>query len=169
MENTDCLCSAQIGFCSYPGYADNTDEMLKYLDEAVTKAADMGPNQYACYDSVLQAVTLRKQAIAKYLQTALENQEIEVRYRPTFHTATGRFTRAEFYMRIFIQGIGMVGADEFLPIAEDSGQIRAIEYFALNQIGQLYLQSHPPGKRISIPSPFPSLPSFFSRRTFWMK
>lgn len=136
VENTDCLCSAQIGFCSYPGYADNTDEMLKYLDEAVTKAADMGPNQYACYDSVLQAVTLRKQAIAKYLQTALENQEIEVRYRPTFHTATGRFTRAEFYMRIFIQGIGMVGADEFLPIAEDSGQIRAIEYFALNQVGR---------------------------------
>ena len=26
--------------------------MLKYLDEAVTKAADMGPNQYACYNFV---------------------------------------------------------------------------------------------------------------------
>ena len=38
-------------------------------------------------------------------------------------------------MRIFIQDIGLVGANEFIPIAEDSGQIRAVEYFALNQVG----------------------------------
>ena len=136
VEGTDCLCSAQIGICSTPGYANNADELLKCLDEAVTKAAEMGPNQYACYDSILQATTLRRQTIAKYLKTALDNEEIEVRYRPTFNTATGRFSRAEFYMRIFIQDIGMIGADEFLPIAEDSGQIRAIEYFALNQVGR---------------------------------
>ena len=39
-------------------------------------------------------------------------------------------------MRIFIQGIGLVGAAEFLPIAEDSGQIRAIGYYALDHAGK---------------------------------
>ena len=39
-------------------------------------------------------------------------------------------------MRIFIQGIGLVGAAEFIPIAEDSGQIRAVGYYALEHAGQ---------------------------------
>lgn len=134
--NTDCLCSAQIGICVYPGYASTPKELLKCLDAAVTKAGETGPNHVVCYDSALHNLVIRKQTIAKYLRTALENQEIEVRYRPTYHTQSGRFTRAEYYMRIFIRGLGMVGAQEFLPIAEDSGQIRAVEYFALHQAGR---------------------------------
>ncbi len=63
---------------------------------------------------------MRKQIIGQYLRTALENREIEIRYRPTLHNEKGFFTRAEFYMRVFVQGIGMVGAGEFLPIAEES-------------------------------------------------
>lgn len=39
-------------------------------------------------------------------------------------------------MRIFIQGIGLIGAGEFMPIAEDSGQIRAIGYYALEDAGR---------------------------------
>ncbi len=135
VADTDCVCSAQIGICSYPGPADDADTLLKFLDAAVTKASGIGPNQVVCYDSSLHTSVIRKQAIARYLKTALENKEIEVRYRPTYNTVTRRFTGAEYYMRIFIQDIGLVGANEFIPIAEDSGQIRAVGYFALNQVG----------------------------------
>lgn len=135
VEETDCVCSAQIGICSYPGPADDVATLLKYLDAAVTKAAGLGPNQVVCYDSSLHTSVMRRQAIARYLKTALANKEIEVRYRPTYNTLAKRFTGAEYYMRIFIKDIGLVGANEFIPIAEDSGQIRAVEYFALNQVG----------------------------------
>lgn len=135
--NTDCLCAVEIGMCAYPGYASNADELLKCLDMASSKVAEMGSNQYVMYDSALHNQFLRRQAIARYLQTALEKDEIEVRYRPTYDVEKQKFTRAEFYMRIFIQNIGMVGAAEFLPIAEDSGQIRAIEYYALDKVAAL--------------------------------
>ena len=62
---TDCMCSCQIGVCSYPGYTGNTDDLLKYLDLAVSKAEESGSNQYAVYDSKLHAAYLRKQAIAR--------------------------------------------------------------------------------------------------------
>ncbi len=136
INGIDCLCSAQIGLCSYPGHAQTTDELLKRLDLAVSSASDCGPNQLAVYDSTMHNQFLRKQTIALYLQTAIEKDEIEVRYRPTYNLKEGRFTRADFYMRIFIQGIGLVGAGEFLPIAEDSGQIRTIGYYALEQVGR---------------------------------
>lgn len=136
IHGVDCLCSAQIGLCSYPGHAANTDDLFKRLDLAVSAASDCGPNQMAVYDSNMHTQFVRRQAIAMYLQTALEKDELEVRYRPTYHLNGNRFTRADSYLRIFIQGIGLVGAAEFMPIAEDSGQIRAIGYYALDHVGK---------------------------------
>lgn len=136
VDGTDCLCSIQIGMCAYPGYSADSSDMMKCLDLALTRAGELGANQYLMYDSTLQQETLRRQTIAHYLHTALENEEIEVRFRPTYNLKEERFTRAEFYMRVFVQGIGMIGANEFLPIAEDSGQIRVLEYYALDQVGK---------------------------------
>lgn len=136
IKGVDCLCSAQVGICSYPGHGTDTHSILRRLDMAVSAASDCGPNQLSVYDSALHNKAMRRQAIAMYLQTALEKNELEVRYRPTYSLKEGRFTRADAYMRIFIQGIGLVGAGEFLPVAEDSGQVRAIGYYALNHAGK---------------------------------
>ncbi|WP_367569115.1 EAL domain-containing protein [Lacrimispora sp.] len=136
VSGTDCLCSVQMGICSYPGHAVSPDQMLKCLDLAVIKAEEGGPNQAVVFDSNLQKQLQRRQAIALYLKTALEKGEVEVRYRPTLNLDTGKFSRAELYMRIFIKGLGLVGAGEFLPVAEDSGQIRAVEYYALEKAAQ---------------------------------
>ncbi len=130
---TDCLCSIQIGLCAYPGYATNAADMLKCLDLALTSASEMEGSQCVVYDSKLHTQFQRRQSIARYLGKALSKQEIEMRSRPTYDVAKGCFTRAEFYMRIFVKDLGMVGSAEFLPIAEDSGQIRLVEYFALDK------------------------------------
>ena len=87
--------------------------VLKNLDAAVSAAEEYGPNQYAVFDSKLHEQVLRRQAIARYLQTALEKNEIEVRYR---------------------------------PIAEDSGQIRAVGYYALEDAGRLIARLMEEGK-----------------------
>lgn len=136
IRGVDCLCSAHMGLCSYPGRADSVKELLKCLDLAVSSAAEQGSNQLAVYDAPMHSRFVRCRSIAMYLQTALEKHELEVRYRPTYNLKKGRFTRADSYMRIFIQGVGLVGAGEFLPIAEDSGQIRAIGFYALDHAGQ---------------------------------
>ena len=154
VSGTDCLCSVQIGMCPYPGYTFSASEMMKFLDMALSEAAESGPNQYAVYDSEMQASFSRKQAIARYLQTALDNDEIDVTFWPAYNIQEEKFTMAKYYMKIFIKGIGMVGAGEFLPIAEDSGQIRSVEYYALNRIGQCIRRLLDEGKEfdfISLP------------------
>lgn len=146
VDGTDCVCSVQIGLCAYPGYPSSAAQMIKCLDMAVFKAAEMGSNQYVVYDSALHNQYQRRQAITRYLRTALERDEIEVRFRPTYNTKLNKFTRAEFYMRIFVKDVGMVGAAEFIPVAEDSGQIRAVEYYALNQVAALIARLMKEGK-----------------------
>ena len=144
--DTDCLCFAEIGLCSYPGYAANANEMFKCLDLAVSRAAETGSNEYAMYDRKLHAQFQRRQAIARYISTALEHDEIEVRYRPTYNTKEEKFTRAEFYMRMFVKDVGMVGSQEFVPIAEDTGQIRNVEYYALNRAAAMIARLMKEGK-----------------------
>lgn len=158
VDGTDCLCTVQIGLCPCSGPASTTDELFKCLDAAVARATELGPNQAICYDTALHNAVIRKQIIGQYLKTAMEKQEVEVRYRPTLHNEKGRFTRAEFYMRIFIQNVGMIGAGEFLPIAEDTGQIRLVEYFALNQVGRFIANLIKEGKEFeSIALPISSV------------
>lgn len=104
---------SQIGICSCPAYGADMTSVLKNLDAAVSAAEEYGPNQYAVFDSKLHEQVLRRQAIARYLQTALEKNEIEVRYR---------------------------------PIAEDSEQIRAVGYYALEDAGRLIARLMEEGK-----------------------
>ena len=66
IEGTDCLCSVEMGLCAYPGHADTTEQILKCLDLAVTRAGEAGPNQAVTFDSTLQNQLLRRQAIALY-------------------------------------------------------------------------------------------------------
>ncbi|WP_120197383.1 diguanylate cyclase domain-containing protein, partial [Lacrimispora algidixylanolytica] len=136
VNGTDCLCSTQMGICSYPGHANTPDQMLKCLDLAISKAGEGGPNQAVVFDTALYNQLLRRQTIAHYLKTALDKDEVEIRYRPTLKTGTNVFLRAELYMRIFIKGLGLIGAGEFLPVAEDSGQIKSIQYYGLKQVCQ---------------------------------
>lgn len=131
----DCICSVQIGICSFPTYAATADHLLNCLDMAISKAAEYGSNQMAVYNNILHQQASRRRTIALYLNEALDRQEIEVRYRPTYSIEKRKFVRAELYLRIFVKGIGFIGAPEFTPIAEDSGQIRTLEYFALEHLG----------------------------------
>lgn len=145
IDGTDCLCSVEMGLCAYPGHAATSEQMLKCLDLAVTRAGEAGPNQAVTFDSTLQNQLLRRQAIALYIKTALEKEEVEILYRPTYSTDTKNFTRAELSMRIFIKGLGLIGASEFMPVAEDSGQIRALLYYALDKVCQCIRQAEDAG------------------------
>ncbi len=139
--STDCICSVQMGLCAYPGHAETTEQMQKCLDLAVTRAGEGGPNQAVMFDSTLQNQLRRRQTIALYLKTALEKDEVEILYRPTICVVTGTFLRAELSMRIFIKGLGLIGAGEFMTVAEDSGQIRALLYYALEKVCQCIRQA----------------------------
>lgn len=133
IKGTDCLCSVQIALCAYPGYASNVSELLKCLDMAVSHGTEKGSNQTIIYDQEVHDRFVRRQMIAKYLNTAITKGETEVSYRPIYDREKKGFSRAEFQMRIFVPDLGMVDASEYLPVAEDTGQIRQVEYYALDR------------------------------------
>jgi EAL domain-containing protein (putative c-di-GMP-specific phosphodiesterase class I)/GGDEF domain-containing protein len=133
IDDADCICNIHVGLCSYPGYADTPEELLKCLDLAVSHSMENDGSRYAFYDQKMHLLHLRHQAIARNLASALEKHELEMRYRTTYDVKKQKFTRAEFYIRIFVPELGMVGGVEFIPIAEESGQIRTLMYYVLDE------------------------------------
>lgn len=133
VEDKKYFCTVQLALCAYPGFPKSANELLKCLDLAVLQGTEQGSNQVVIYDNQLHQQYLRRQAIARHLSTSIAENQVEISYRPIYSQRRNTFTRAELLMRIFIPETGMIGSEEYLPIAEDTGQTRMVEYYALNQ------------------------------------
>jgi EAL domain-containing protein (putative c-di-GMP-specific phosphodiesterase class I) len=72
------------------------------------------------------------------LHKAVEANELKLVYQPEFDLQTGRLTGAEALLRWNSQLFGVVGPDEFIPIAEESDIILEIgEWVIEHAAGQL--------------------------------
>lgn len=134
INGVDCLCTVYQAVLFYPDAASQPDAMLTLLDQTLSEALRQGSAEALVYDGALAERLARRKRIALSLKEAVGEGGCELRYRPTFCVEAGRFVRAECYLRIFVPGIGPVGEAEFLPIAEESGQICAVHRWAIERI-----------------------------------
>lgn len=129
----DYMCAVSLGLVFYPDFADTAEELLKSLDYAVSEASQKGQNALAVFDSGLQKKLYRRRKIAKLINEAVATEALEIRFRPTLRVEDGVFARAECYLQINSAEFGVIGAAEFIPIAEDSGQICAVNNYAIRR------------------------------------
>lgn len=134
INGTDCLCSVHIGIATYPGVAQNGEEIVKMVDQAVNESVDVGPNTYVVYDSQFHAKVQRRHQIAAALQEAVRGDQFEFYYNPIYCRSREAFLRAESSIRLFVPGVGPVSAAEFIPLAEDSGQVVEFQYYAIEKV-----------------------------------
>jgi predicted signal transduction protein with EAL and GGDEF domain len=130
----DCMCLANIGAVRYPGQAANTQDLLEHLAHTVAHSAIAGPNKPVAFNEDLMVKIQRKKTIARMIPKALEAGAVEIRYRPSFHVASGRFTRADCYLRLLTGEYGPVQSHEFMPIVEETGQINAVSQYAIRRV-----------------------------------
>lgn len=134
INDMDYMCAMSLGVVFYPDAAQTAGEALKALEFAVSEAAQDGQNAVAVFNSELQKKLYRRHKVAKLISESLNADCIEIRYRPTFDLEKGVFSRAESYLRIRSAEFGLIGAAEFTPVAEDSGQICAVNSYAIHEI-----------------------------------
>ena len=136
INDMDCMCVFNLGAIFYPGLADLTPQLLGYLDQAVNAAAKLEQNQVVVYDSELHNKLYRKSSIANSLKEAINEGALELRFRPTYRVEKNKFTRAESFLRLFSKEFGIISQTEFIPIAEDSGLICAIDNYVIHMVCQ---------------------------------
>jgi diguanylate cyclase (GGDEF)-like protein/PAS domain S-box-containing protein len=115
--------SASIGVTIYPQDAQDIDSLIKNADQAMYDAKSQGRDCFSYFTPLMQAQSKMKMQIANDLRLALDKDEFWLAYQPIVSLTTGEVHKAEALIRWQHPKRGLIGPNEFIPIAEDTGLI----------------------------------------------
>ncbi|TQV86494.1 bifunctional diguanylate cyclase/phosphodiesterase [Aliikangiella coralliicola] len=118
--------SASIGISIYPQDSLNAAQLMQYADKAMYKAKFEGKNKYLFFKSSLSDFIQSRQKLAVELSNAVNSGEIKAYYQPIFELDTERLVGVEVLARWQHPVRGVIGPEEFIPIAEETGLIPKI-------------------------------------------
>ncbi len=119
----ELVVTPSIGIAMYPSDAQDFDALLKCADTAMHLAKNDGRNHYLFFTVEMQISSARNLLLENALRGAIERSELRLHYQPQVSLVDGRITGAEALLRWGHSDLGNVSPAEFIPIAEDSGQI----------------------------------------------
>jgi diguanylate cyclase (GGDEF)-like protein/PAS domain S-box-containing protein len=120
-----------IGIALYPIDGVDFNALYQAADAAMYRAKDGGRNRYSFFTAEIQARSVRTLELENALRNALSRNELELYYQPQISIDTQRIVGAEALLRWKHPTFGTVSPAEFIPVAEDSGQILAIGEWVL--------------------------------------
>ncbi len=131
IEQYELVVTPSIGIAMYPTDGADFDKLYQSADVAMYRAKKDGRNCFRFFTSEMQARSARRLQIENALRNALLRQQFQLHYQPQLSMQDGRVTGAEALLRWQHPELGMVSPAEFIPIAEESGQILAIGEWVL--------------------------------------
>jgi len=135
IDQQEIYISASIGIAIYPDYSHDIESLLDHADKAMYMAKNShGLNEYRFFTPSLQLETKHRQELIDNLRQALKNREFSLEYQPVLDINNNRVIFAEALLRWNHPKQGNISLDEFLPAAEDSGLIKEIGLWVIEQI-----------------------------------
>ena len=121
--------SAGITFTECP--VDDPMSLVQQADLAMYKAKDEGRNNFQWHTEDMSLKVRERVRMRNDLQTALETSGLRLHYQPKFDRISGQVVGIEALARWHHPARGEVPPGEFIPVAEETGQIIALGAWAL--------------------------------------
>lgn len=122
-----------IGMALFPQHGQTFDDLLKNADAAMYEAKRASTG-FRFFEPAIGENASRMISIQSALNEALENQWFYLNYQPKFDCQTSALTGAEALLRLKHPQLGMLSPQEFIPMAERSGQIVEIGDWVVRQV-----------------------------------
>ena len=123
--------SASAGVAVFPDDAQTAGTLASAAEVAMYRAKQEGGNTLRFFAPEMQADTRRSLQLASGLKQAAARGELFLVFQPQCALATSVLTGAEALLRWRHPQWGLVSPGEFIPIAEQSGSIVAIDLWVL--------------------------------------
>lgn len=145
--------SASIGVTLFPDDSTQLDPLLKNADQAMYASKKQGRNRYSYFTKAMDEAAHARLRTNQDLRVALAENQFWIAYQPIVELASGITHKAEALIRWQHPVRGLVGPNEFIPIAEETGIIIDIGNWvfqeAANQVAR-WRGTHAPDFQISV-------------------
>ena len=125
--------TASIGISLYPADAPGVDGLVAHADEAMYFAKQSGRNTYHFFNAGMSAFSQKRLDMENDLRHALPLQQFELHYQPKIEVSGGRISSVEALLRWRHPDKGFISPAEFIPLAEESGLMFAIDEWVLRE------------------------------------
>ncbi|MFT5707477.1 MAG: diguanylate cyclase (GGDEF)-like protein [Oceanospirillaceae bacterium] len=141
IDNNRIHMSSSIGVSRYPLDRGDAVELIAKADIAMYQSKLKGRNTYHLYSDELGEKIKRRTLVANQLTEDVANQRgFYLHYQPILKLATNSLVSFEALLRWNNAQLGQVSPQEFIPVAEDTGDIMMLGEFVIEQACQFLAQ-----------------------------
>ncbi|MEN8803799.1 MAG: EAL domain-containing protein [Thiogranum sp.] len=133
LSDRELFVSASIGITGYPEDSDDPEVLMRDADAAMYRSKEAGRNTYRFFTPEMNIQLLKRMDMEAQLRYAITNNELFLHFQPLVDTRSARLVGAEALLRWRNPALGLVPADKFIPLAEETGFINAIGEWVLMQ------------------------------------
>jgi diguanylate cyclase (GGDEF)-like protein/PAS domain S-box-containing protein len=133
IDEHELVGTPSIGIAIYPNDGDNFEDLLKNADTAMYRVKQESRNNFRFFTAEMQSHSERNLQLVNAMRHALERNEFHLLYQPQVTLSDGHIIGAEALLRWQHPELGLISPAEFIPIAEDSGQIIHIGEWVLRE------------------------------------
>ncbi len=133
VEDKKLYTGVSIGISIYPDDGKTYEELVKAADTAMYQVKENGKNNYRFYTKIMNDKIIRRVYIENDMRSSISNNELFLEYQPQINTDTKSIYGMEALIRWNHPDKGLIRPDEFISIAEDTGQIAEITSWVIKQ------------------------------------
>ncbi|HEX2080978.1 MAG TPA: EAL domain-containing protein [Longimicrobium sp.] len=112
---------------------ERPEELVRFADLAMYRAKALGRGRHEVFDHRMRAGIDARLQLERDLPRALERGEFRVEYQPILSVKTGGLWGFEALARWHHPVRGLVSPAEFIPLAEQTGEMIAIDLYVLRE------------------------------------
>lgn len=124
--------TASIGISISDNQQAEPMQMVQQADLAMYRAKQLGRNNCQWYSAELDVALSKQLNVRAQLKKAISNHEFELHYQPQIDAVSGDIVGLEALLRWPDQQGGFISPDEFIPLAEETGEIVPLSNWVLD-------------------------------------
>jgi len=142
------IVNTSIGIAT--GDRASAGELLRDADVALYQAKAAGKNRYQTFNAELQTQSSRRIQLEFELRSALECEQLRLVYQPIYNLDDLALVGVEALLRWQHPTEGLIQPDRFIPILEQTGQIREVGRWVLHKACEQMAAWHARGDTLDV-------------------